>query len=199
MGLLGSLARRTGAAALYGSGRLVSVVVPDSVTPWNLRRTAAKTSGSLIGLGVSAYRKTNKKKKPTKKRSIAYGPKPTPSPKQSGNLGFGGLLPFLARLKPKKGTALLVVTSAPSSTPSAGRGVRQSTTKGKTNLSRRKVWATPPEKPSGFSGVSWGRGAAMSTASDWDAPDPAAIAAAKRRRSRVARAAGKYSTRKSSR
>lgn len=142
MGLLGSLARRTGAAALYGSGRLVSVVVPDSVTPWNLRRTATKTTGSLIGLGLSAYRKSSRKKKATKKRSPGSGRTLARSPKTSSKRGWLSLF-GLGTSNPKSRTAapMVLVTSAPGSTGStrrpAARGPRPSTTKGLANLSRR--------------------------------------------------------------
>ena len=67
MGLLGSLGRFAGRAALRGTGQLVAVVVPDSMSPWNLRRKSANTTSSLLGLGLRALRKKKKKKRSTKR------------------------------------------------------------------------------------------------------------------------------------
>jgi hypothetical protein len=225
MGLLGSLARRSASAALYGSGRLVSVVVPDRITPWNLRRTASHTSNSLLRLGLREMKK-RKKKKPTKKRPSASGRSSTSSPKRTSIFSFLGSA-FSGRKGQSKNS---VQTTAPflvvhRSTQdihqdgagnylapvrkTAARGPRASTTKGKTNFSRRApVAASAPviliQSPSNehaprFNKNAWSSGRGLRSSADWDTPSPSAIAAAKRRRSRVARSGGKLKTRRARR
>jgi hypothetical protein len=234
VGLLGSLARRSASAALYGSGRLVSVVVPDSVTPWNLRRTASHTSASLLSLGLKSLNK-RKKKKPTKKRSTSSGRKPTSSPKRTSIFALLG-----SAFSGRKGqssnslhsTPVVVLHQATQAAPlapirkTAKAGPRASTTKGKWDFSRklrpahlmeraefeRSAYNRPGgpkpvivaetvkhEWTPGFDRNSWARGGGLRSATNWDTPDPRTIKAGRARRSRVARAGGKYKTRKSRR
>lgn len=207
MGLLGSLARRTGAAAMYGSGRLVSVVVPDSITPWNLRRTASHTSNSLLRLGLRELTKRKKKKRSTKNSAASAKRRKTSRPATRPG---GSLLSWIwskpGKSSSSKPTGVVLLSSGPTPRTTARPSVRASTTKGRASLSRKTAPAQvvaiihqPVANEPRFDKNAWSSGRGLRSTTDWDTPSPAARATAQRRRSRVARSGGKFKTRKARR
>lgn len=130
MGLLGSLARRSASAALRGGGRLVVSVVPDSITPWNLRKQTSRTSASIL---TSLLRELHRK---PKKQT------PTRSPKKSGNsLPASKRQPLLNLMSfgrhQMSSETIHRAASVQAPLPPRKAGPRPSTTKGVYNLSRR--------------------------------------------------------------
>jgi hypothetical protein len=74
---------RLAAAAVRSGGRLVvAQVVPDTMTPWDIRRKTSKASTSLWGLASKAARK-KAKKKPVKNSARNSSPPGRKPPKDS--------------------------------------------------------------------------------------------------------------------
>ena len=133
MSLLGKLARRSASAALRGTGRVLAVhVIPDHITPWQIRQKTTRTSSSFLRSALRELSRKPKKKKtptPSRKKSASYSQ--TTSPKRPSLLALMTFGPHRA----SSATAARLATS-PILAPRKP-GPRPSTTKGVANLSRR--------------------------------------------------------------
>jgi hypothetical protein len=173
MGFFGSVGRLAGRAALRGTGQLVAVVVPDSMSPWDLRKKSVRTSGSLLSTGLRALAKRKKRKTSSKKSAKAS----TRATRAAAAIP-SAFLPWPGWPSLSLNVPALSRNKKPS-TKKAG-SVRASTTKGKANLSRRSASTTSPvivvhapaDSAQRFNKNAWARGSGLVSTTDWDTPSP---------------------------